>query len=269
MLRSVEQIRARTAQVPRGHALLQLAYAVMMAAYMAVFVYTGSIEAGASAHGGTTMALILPPLIISSSLITGASERFGGRLRTTGRQWLAIGAFIALLVVFFAWGILGIGYPWWMALIAFAVTLVLFSIRPLSALRRMPAAEAEQQPSSLLPRPGQITTIVLGAYLGLASAVALWPTAAWIVTMIGMLAVIVALAAQTSAWGILHTGYEWRRPQWIAGGVAALLMFLLAALIIATDLITPAVAIGVGVLVAASLIVSAFLPGRSRGASEA
>lgn len=83
------------------------------------------------------------------------------------------------------------------------------------------------------------------------------------------MAVLVALAAQTSAWGILHTGYEWRRPQWIAGGVAALLMFLLAVLIIATDVITPAVAVGVGVLVAASIIVSAFLPGRSRGASEA
>lgn len=269
MLDSVEQIRERSARASRGHALLQLAYAVLISAYMAVFVYTGSIEAGSSALGGTTMTLILPPLIVSSGLISGANERFGGRLIMRRRQLIAVGVFLALLIVLLFWGIAGSGYPWWIAIVAFGGTLVLFSRGPIGVLRRAPAAASEPGHPATLSRPVRITTVVLGCYLGAATAVVMLPAAAWAITIVGMMAAIVALMAQTAQWGLLNTGFQWRRLQWASFFLAALAMFMLAVLIIATDLITPAIAVSAGVLIAVCLSVSALLPGRSRGASAA
>ena len=257
--------------MPRGHALLQLVYTVLLAAYMGVFVFTGSAEGGASVFGGMTMTLVLPPIIVSSALVSGANERFRGRLRTTARQWVALGFFFAVLAVLLIWGIAGDGYPWWISLLAVAVTLLIFGSRPLGVVLRNRTVSDGDAPvhRRSLPVPVRMTTILLGVYLALACAVVLVPTAAWFVTMFGMLAALVALSARTASWGLLRTGHDWRAPQWTAFGIAALVMFLLAVLIIATDLITPVVAFGAGALVAASLIVSAFLPGRSRGTSPA
>lgn len=271
MLRNVDAIRARAVQMPRGHAFLQLAYTVLLAAYMGVFVYTGSTEGGASAFGGTTMALVLPVIIVSSGLVNGANERFTRRLRNTARHWISLGFFFAILAVLLVWGTVGGGYPWWISLVSVALTLVIFGVRPLGVVLRAPAVSAHDAPQrpQHLPAPVRVTTILLGVYLALACAVVLVPVGSWLVTVVGMIAVIVAASAQRASWGLLGTGYEWRLPQWTAFGVSALVMFLLPVLIIATDFVTPIVTVGAGVLVAASLIGSAFIPGRSRGASQA
>lgn len=270
MLRNVDAIRARTVQMPRGHAFGQLGYTVLLAAYMGVFVYTGSTEGGASVFGGMTMALVLPPILISAGLVNGANERFAQRLRNTRRQWIALGFFFAVLAVLLIWGIAGGGYPWWVSLIAAAITLVIFGARPLSFVLRAPVpAPDAQQHSRPLPAPARMTTILLGLYLAAACALVLVPIATWFLTVFGMLAIIIVLSAQTTPWGLLSTGYQWRFPQWLAFGVSALVMFLLAVLIIATDIVTPVVAIAAGAVVAICLIGSAFIPGRSRGASPA
>lgn len=95
------------------------------------------------------------------------------------------------------------------------------------------------------------------------------PALGSIVMGLGLIIAVIGLAARNQPWGLLNVGYEWRLAQWIAFGMASLFMFLLALLIAVTGVITPAVAAGAGALVAASLILSAFLPGRSRGASAA
>ncbi len=270
-LRDVASIRARAGDVSRGHAILQLAFTVMMASYMGVFVFTGSIEGGASAFGGTTMTLMLPPVIVASSLIAGTSERFRRRLRTTARQWAAIGFFLVMLVGLFIWGIAGSGYPWWIAFLAAAATLVIFGIRPLGVLLRARSAPGEEDSEAPAPlsAPVRVTTIALGVYFGLACAFVLLPAAAWGVNMAGLILVVIALSAQTSPWGLLHTGYAWRLPQWAGFAVATTVMFVLTVLIIATELVTAPVAIAAGAVVAGSVALSAFLPRRDRGASAA
>lgn len=269
-LRDAESIRAREARRPRGHALLQLTYTVLLAAYMAVFVFTGSVEGGASAFGGTTITLALPPIIVSSVLVSGASERFRERLSATPRYWIALGFFILILVILLIWGIAGGGYPWWVALIAFAITLLVFGIRPLRVVLRAPvgAEDRERRPRNL-PVPARLMTVFIGLFFGLACAVVLVPALAWLVMMLGLMVALVGISARTKSWGLLRTGYEWQWVQWAGFGVAALLMFALVVLIIATDLVTPPMATAAGVLVAASLIVSAFLPGRARVSSPA
>lgn len=269
-LRDAETIRARAARMPRGYALLQLAYTVLLAAYMAVFVFTGSVEGGSSAFGGTTMTLALPPIIVSSALVSGANERFRERLSATPRYWIAIGFFLLILVILLIWGVAGGGYPWWVALIAFAITLLIFGIRPLRVVLRaqVSADDARAGPRNL-PVPARLVTAFLGLFFGLVCAVVLVPALAWLVMMLGLGVVLVGLSARAASWGLLRTGYEWRWGQWAGFGAAALLMFALAVLIIATDLVTPLVAAGAGALVAASLMLSAFVPGRDRVSSPA
>jgi hypothetical protein len=270
VLREIDSIRARTAATPRGHAVLQLAYTMLLAGYMAVLIYTGSTEGGASVLGGTTMALVLPPLIVSTGLISGANERFGERLRATARQWVALGFFLVVFVALLIWGIAGDGYPWWLAIVAAAATLLIFGVRPLNVLMRHPAPphEARSRPGPL-PGAAKVTTVLLGVFFGLECSVVLVPAAASVVTIVGLLGVIVALAARSAPWGLLHTGFEWRLPQWVGFGVAAAVMFALALLSVATALVTPVVAVSAGAVVAVSVIVSAFIPRRAHGAPAA
>lgn len=270
-LQNVAAIRAQTARAPRGHALLQLAYSVLLSAYMGIVVFTGSMDGGASAFGGTTMTLILPPIIVSSALVNGANERFGERMRVNARYWIAFGVFALMLVLFMSWGIIGNGYPWWMALVTVAITLVLFGARPLSVIL---SSSSQSQPDNASPSPAlslpaRLTTAFLGIFLGLMCAVVLVPAAAWLVLMLGLIVVLIAATARAASWGLLSTGHEWRLPQWAAFGIAAVVMFLLAVLIIVGGIVTPVLAVGAGVIVAVVLIVSVFVPGSRRGASAA
>ena len=151
------------------------------------------------------------------------------------------------------------------------VALVVFSARPLAVILRTdaPIADRAEERSVGLSLPVRLTTAFLGVFFGLVCAVVFVPALGWLVMMLGMMIVVIGLAVRNEPWGFANVGYEWRLPQWIAFGFASLVMFLLALLIAATDVVTPGIAAGAGALVAASLIVSALLPGRSRGASAA
>lgn len=262
-------MRKRAAIVPRGHAVLQLAFTVLMAAYMGVFTFTGSSEGGASTFGGNTMVLLVPPIIIASGLLSGANERFHARQRTTTRQWIALGAFFLAFVALVFWGIADNGYPWWLAPVFAVATLLVFGIPPLRVLLRAPREVRGPRRPHPLPRVTRVVTILIGLFFAAMCLANLLPLAPFIVTMVGLLAVVVALSAQTASWGLLRTGFEWRRVQWIGFGVAALALFALAALTVATGAVSPLWAVVAAALAAASVIVSAFVPGSDYGASEA
>jgi hypothetical protein len=268
-LRDIDSIRDRLAGMPRGHAMLQLIYTVLLAAYMGLLVLSGSSEGGASILGGTTMALVLPPVIISTGLISGANERFSIRQRATARQWAAIGFFIAALGVILVWGVVAGGYPWWWSIVYATITLVIFAARPLSVLRRAPKTEDSAGEPTRLSRPVFVVTILIGVFLGALCAVALAPIASSVVMLVGLLVTIVALTAQRSSWGLLRTGYEWRAAQWAGFGVAATLMFAVAVLLMTTDLVTPLFAVCSGVVITTCATISAFVRGRGHGASSA
>lgn len=271
-------LRARAERMPRGHAVLQLAIAVLFAGYIGVFAFTGSAEGGVQAFGGTTATLILPPVIISSALVSGANERFGQRVLLTRADWIAVALFVFMVAAVFVWGIVADRYPdtvdrypWWVALVLAVVALVVFGARPLTVILHTDAQSADPvgERSVGLSLPARLTTAFLGVFFGLVCAVVFVPTLGWLVMMLGMMIVVIGLAVRNEPWGFANVGYEWRVPQWVGFGIASTIMFLLSVLIVATDAITPGVAASAGALVAASLILSAFLPGPRRGAPAA
>lgn len=277
-LRRVDELRAQAKRMPREHAVLQLAIAVLFAGYIGVFVFTGSAEGGLQAVGGITATLMMPPVIISSALVSGANERFGRRVLLTRADWIAVAIFILLIAAVLVWGIAADRYPatldrypWWVALALAFVALVVFSARPLAVLLRTGAqsAEREDERTAVLSLPVRLTTTFLGVFFGLVCSVVFVPALGWLVMMFGVIIVVIGLAVRNEPWGLLNVGYEWRVLQWIAFGIAASTMLLLSVLIVATDAVTPGRAVVAGSLVAASLILSALVPGRSRGASPA
>lgn len=268
----IADLRARAERMPRAHAALQLAYAVFMAAYVGVLLELAAAESGRGGFQGTTMTLLLVPLLVSSSLIGGANERFRERLRPTRLDLIGSVVFAIMIVGTLAWAFMAGPYPWWIPLVAALITFVAFGHRPIGVMLRSSSASASDPAgdrSKRLSLPVRLTTSFLGVFFGLTCAVVFVPDLGWLVMMLGMVIVLIAMSVRNLPWGFLNVGYEWRVPQWIAFGFASLVMFLLALLIAATDVVTPGIAAGAGALVAASLIVSALLPGRSRGASAA
>jgi len=256
---------------------MQLLYAVMMSAYMAVFVYTGSEGGDADRFGGTTMALLLPPMVISSALVEGAAQRFGGRLRATKRYWIAAAAFGVMLAIFLLWSVIGGGYPWWLSLVSLTATLAVFGARPVGVLLHGGTGAARATAPAPLPRGSRVTTALIGLVFGAICATLFLPVAVWGTMMASMVLVLISASA-TSTWGLRSTGWYWGTAQWCAFGIATGAMFLLAALTIATELISPLVSAATGAVIAASLVATALLPGRgddeyceegADGASEA
>lgn len=260
-LRVATDVRARAAGAPRGHAVLQLLYAVMMSTYMALFVYTGSGAVDTEASGGLLMMLALPVMFITVGLVDGAGERYAGRLRATGRRWMTVGVFFAMLLALVLWSIAGGGYPLWVAPVSAAVTLIIFGIRPLGILWRSSTEPRRTVPPAALPMGTRITTLIIGVGLGAVCATVLVPPAGWLSTSALMLFTIAALAG-AGTWGLRSTGWYWGLAQWIAFGVSSAVTLVLAGFLIATDLVALPLAITAGAVVAASLVVSAFLPGR-------
>jgi hypothetical protein len=268
----IADLRSRAERMPRAHAMLQLAYAVFMAAYVGVLLGLAAAESGRGGFQGTTMTLVLAPLIISSALIGGANERFKERLRPTQLDLIGSVVFAIMIVGTLAWAFMAGPPPWWIPLAAALVTFAAFGHRPLGLMLRSSATSASDPTddrSKWLSLPVRLTTAFLGVFFGLTCAVVFVPALGWLVMLFGMVIVLIAMSVRSLPWGFLNVGYEWRLPQWIAFGIASTIMFALALLIAATHVVTPGIAAGAGALVAASLIVSALLPGRSRGASAA
>ena len=265
-------LRARAERMPRAHAVLQLAYAVFMAAYVGVLLELAAAESSRGGFQGTTVTLLLVPLLISSALIGGANERFRERLRPAQRDAIGSVVFAVMIVGTLAWAFMVGPYPWWIPLGAAVITFAAFGHRPIGVmLRSRPTSDSAStgDRSRRLSLPVRLTTAFLGVFFGLACAVVFVPGLGWLVMTLGMVIVLIAMSARNLPWGFLNVGYEWRLPQWVAFGIASAVMFTLALLLAATDVVTPGIAAGAGALVAASLIVSAFLSGLRRGAPAA
>jgi hypothetical protein len=260
MLQAAEAVQARAAGVPRAHAVLMLMYAVMMSAYMALFVFAGSDAVDTATTGLFLDSLMVPTMIIGALLLNGAGQRYAGRLRPGLRLRLTWFVFGALLVGLLAWKMLAGSYPVWITPVCVVVTLIVFGARPLALLRH-PAVVAAPVGSAPLPTAVRIATAVLGALFAAMCATAFQPAGSVGLLML-MIILVGAATVPTSRWGLPAIGWYWGIAQWIAFGISSALLLVLTLLIVTEAVTTRAVPIALGVVIAASLIVSAFLPGR-------
>ncbi len=239
----------------------------MVSAYIAVFLLSSGIR---EANGGRLLsgsdgatAVLLAPVLIFSSLITGARERFSVRRGLpTPVYWIAYGLLVAVFLAQLALGIAGVSYPWWLNLVLPAATLVTMAAGPVRRLLSPKTPTSDRWENHPLSAPARRMTVVVGVMLGLLAATSTWR---WfsIVSVAVMLLLLVVLIGWRSRWGLPRTGYEWGPIHWAAFGIAVTVLFLLVVLFSLTKWVTTPVSVSAGLVVFVLMLISAFLPAQA------
>ncbi|MEZ3162055.1 hypothetical protein AB1K54_16180 [Microbacterium sp. BWT-B31] len=259
-LDTVRSVRERAGGMPRPFAWLLLWGAVLISAYLGVWLFISAVGPSST---WVTISLLLPTVLLYSLLVQGARERFGSRLRFR-RTTVAV-AVAAIVLVFFGLGgisLFGGGYPWWIAPLFTGIALVILGAKPALLLLRHRTCEGSGDPwrSSPLGLPAKVLTSAFGCFFGLSVGLGGAPIAQWALTMAGLLLFVVAASAPRARWGIARAGYEWGRLHWIAFGVTVAAVYAVA--IVGSVAPSPPVAVSIacGILIAIPLIVAALLP---------
>ena len=256
-LKAAEQVRqwVDSRGPTRASAVLQLWGAIVLSIYFGVFLLAYS----STMAGSTT--LLLFPVLIFSSVTSGARERFGIRGKPRGARLLPYAVVIAGVVVLFILNIVRIDYPWWLNILVPAAMFVVLAAGPLRRILGSAQTPTEDRWQSLpLSRPARITTGLLGVATGLLVASTSEPLLYSVVQLAVMLVLLVVLIGWNTRWGLPRTGFEWGPIHWAAFGVTMATLFAVAALLARTDWVTPPVSVGAGILVAAIMIIASLLP---------
>lgn len=254
----------------RGYWVLALWSAVLMASYFGAFLFSHGgftpAEVGARAGGYSGVWAFMAPVLIFSSLQSGARERFSiqakpSRLQRLVYLFLTLG-FVALIGLSFA----GISYPGWLnAALPLAVLLAL-AAGPFRRLLATPRNSAEVWGNAPLPSDIRLMTACIGLFIGVLLATASTPFAAAITGMVVFLCLLLVTLARDSRFGLPRVGFEWGSIQWSAFGVCAAVAFLGFTLGNVASWFSPAWSVAAGVLVFLIMCGSAAFPrGRSRG----
>lgn len=267
-LHSLEQLRKRveTQNPSRAFALLQLGSAIVLSVYVGVFLlsFGSRPPEGTVADGYQYTSMILLPILMFSSLVIGARERFKVRKKPTIQSWVGsvvvLGSFMGLVVL----TIIGASYPWWLNLLVPVAMFVTMGAGPLRRLRLSRTSDSVHWVTARLSRPARWTTGSIGAAAGLLAASGgqqMW----FAVTSLGVMgALLVVLIGWQATWGLPRTGYEWAPIHWAAFGLTMTILFGLGVILSRTDWITIPVSVGAGVFIVAIMLTASFLPAQSQ-----
>jgi hypothetical protein len=265
-LQGYAQVRARVERrgPSRAYAALQLWLALAMAAYAGALLisFAGNPPGDTATGAGTySSGLLVFPVLLLSSLGSGARERFSIRTKPSPSYWvgyaLIIGGFSALLAA----SVAGVAYPWWATLLVPVVLFVVMAASPIRQLSRRGGCDVEQWRNEPLSRPVRRTTVLIGVAIALLAATS---TQWWfpITSMATMLLLIVVLIGWRADWGLPRTGYEWGPMHWAAFGIVISVLFTLSVLLSNTGWITTPISITAGTLALLIMLFTAFLPRR-------
>lgn len=268
-LHSHDDIRAKAkGRGPsRAFASLMLWGAIVTAAYAGVVLFALSgrtrVEVEAGATGFATVVVLLFPMLIFSSLVSGARERFSVRRKPSVGYWIAYGLVVAVLAALMVVIVASIPYPWWLNLLVPVALFIAMASDPIRQLLSGATTPPEERwVNRPLSRPVRWTTALIGVATGVLAATS---TLRWfsILTIVFMLVLIVMLVSIRASWGLPRTGYEWGPVHWGAFGVAMTLLFVLGLLLARTSWVTTSLTVLVGVLVFAVMLGASTLPRRA------
>ena len=271
-LQGYAQVRAKVEDrgPSREFAQLQLCLTVALSAYLGVFLISSAAdpptEVSAGARDYTSGLLVLPVLLLGS-LVSGARERFSIRSKPSVAQWVAVTLIIGGVTVLLAVSIAGVAYPVWVALLVPAFLFVIMAAGPIRVLSGSATGAARQPWSSTpLSRPVRRTTVLIGLSTGLLAATSTQEAWFAVISSAAMLVlVVIFLFGWRAEWGLSHTGYEWGPIHWAAFGIVLSVLFVLSMLLATTEWITTPVSILAGVLALLVMVGAAVLPRPERG----
>ncbi|CAN5247852.1 hypothetical protein BH11ACT4_BH11ACT4_15400 [soil metagenome] len=267
-LRSYDGVRAKVPGPPRAFLLLGLWAAVILAVYVGVFLLSlGGRPLNAAAPGPvyfSYVTIILFPVLVFSSVVAGARERFGIRTKPTLRYRIAYVLVCAGFITLGWLSIAGVPYPWGLNLLLPLLLFLTMAAGPIRQLLRKSATGQAAWINKPLSRPARWSTAAIGAVSGLLVGTAASPQWFSIVSLAVTLALVVVLIGWRARWGLPWTGYEWGPIHWIAFGISTSVLFLVFLLLSRTDLVTLPISIAAGGFVLLVMLTASFLPARPR-----
>lgn len=259
-LDAVSRVQQNAAGDDRPFAWLTIVGAAFASAYVGIWIAVTTLSLSV---GFTSAAMtLLPTVLLYTGLVSGSRERFSVRTRTSFRDVLIIIPAMIAFAVFAVLSIAGVAYPWWLGIV---VGLALFAGLSGSAIAKLvsspaPATRSTPWRSEPLSRPARIVTAGLGIALGTVVALAPYSVASSIATVVILVLVIMATVTPGARFSLASTGVEWGAVHWIGFGAAVAILYSTTLLFPLTALGSPIAALICGVVVAAILVVTAFLP---------
>lgn len=266
-LRSHEDMRAKVERrgPSRAYASLMLWSALVMSAYIGVFMFafTGPAldDATAGAHNSAFIMLLMFPILVFSSLLGGARERFSIRRNPVSSFWVVPALILVAFGVLGVMAVMGVAYPWLLNLIVPVALFVVMAANPIRQLLGAAKTPGEERwVNEPLSRPAQRNTAAIGGAAGLLAATSTQQLLFPILMVVIILGFIVLSLAFSASWGLARTGYEWGPLHWSVFGVTLGVVFLLALLLARTTMVTTLLAVIAGVLAFAVMLGASLLP---------
>lgn len=259
-LDAVSRVQQSAVGDDRPFAWLTLVGAAFASAYVGIWIAVTTLSLSV---GFTSAAMtLLPTILLYTGLVTGSRERFSVRTRTSIRDVVVIIPAMIAFLVFALLSLAGVTYPWWLGIV---VGGALFAGLGGSAIVKLvssprPASRSTPWRSEPLSRPARTVTALVGVALGVVVALAPFPMASSIATVVILLLVIMATVTPGSKLSLASTGFEWGAIHWVGFGIAVAIVYATTLLFPLTTLGSPLGAILCGVVTAAALVIAAFLP---------
>jgi hypothetical protein len=253
----------------RGFAWLSLWSGLIISAYIGILLFALSVhpESATAANSGSfpRTGLLLVPLLMFVSLITGARERFGMRTRPSQKFWIPVSAAFTAFITLMLLSLFEVHYPWLLNIIISATFLATFTVRPIIQLvRSSPKGRAPLRGTVALSKPVRWNTVIIGAFSGLLVAISDQQFAFAITMVIATAGIAVSLLKTQSNWGLAQAGYEWSTVHWTAFGLTLGTLFLLSLLYPLSELLSTAATTSVGITVFLVMLLASTLPTRIR-----
>lgn len=255
--------RSRGLRPARGYSVFMLWSAVLIAAYVALFLFSfgGLFSVDTGEAGYTPMYLLLTPVLLFSGLAGGARERFGVRTTPSAWRWIGYGTGMAGFLVLAVLSLTSIAYPWWLNVVVPLILLVAGATGPLIALIGTKGEGSDRWEAVPLSTPVRVMTGVMGLPLGILLATSTARLAALISAVVVMVMCIVVLLCMRAPFGLTRVGHEWSPLHWCGFGASAAVGYA-GALLISLGVWSTAAAIVTGILAVLIMAAVAFLPRR-------
>lgn len=254
---------ARERRPSRGYWWLMLWSSVLTASYLGAYLFTfgGSTVAEASERGCYAPTwVMLTPVLILSSLLSGARERFNIRATPSPVHWACYGLVMAGFITLGALSISGIAYPWWLNLLVPLVLFATMAATPLRGLASSSRGSSEPWVSAPLSGASRVMTVLIGAAIGLLLVTSAHRLAAAISGVVVMALLIAVLASWRTAFGLPRVGYQWGWIHWACFGACAMIVFACVVLTTYASWFTAVPTLAAGVLVWIIMGAAAFVP---------
>ena len=242
--------------MPREAALFSFWTNIAFAAYLACIM----LAAVGPRTDHTPVYVAVFASVVMGTLVNGAFERLGIRVRAHLATIFLYAISLAMFVALIGLDVADVAFPPWLSVGPSGIMLIAILAVDLPRIRRTAAGAESPWSAPPLSVPARVVTIGIGIVLGAMIILEAYGSAA---EAVGLVVLIIMLFLMPTAFDVRRVGSEWRRIHWIAVGVAFLALALFVVAKAWSPVATPVMGASVGLVVTGVMSASALITVRN------